>query len=767
MGSSVGALSVTVLDIYGNPVNNASVTIALSGGGGDGVPSSTTVLANSNGLATFAAWNLGTTVGTNTAVVYLGGTSSLVTFTAVGTQGSPNSFIQAIPEDRGSATVGTSVGALSVTVFDQYGNTVSGATVTLAVTGTYVGALSSTQATTNSQGLASVNSWTLSVSAGINLVGISVTGSALLTSFTAVGTPDIADAVGVASNQFSSATLGTAVQVPLTVTVSDQYGNLVSGATVTFVVASGNGTLSVTSANSDSGGIATLPPGSWTLSTTVGTNNNTLQAYLSGTSTFVTFTASSSPDIANRIEPVGNTNRGSATVGTSVGALSVTVFDQYNNTISGATVTVVVTGGGGIVTSTFAVANADGLATFAGWTLGATVGTNTAVVYLAGTNTAVTFTAAGTIDVPALIVIASGSGQNATVTSTVANPITVLVTDRFLNRVNAASVTYAVSGGLGSVSGSGTLTTAVDGTATLAGGSWQLGEIAGTNSLAFYIANTSTSDTATAVGIAASVSLANSLLTAAPTSIVANDTSTSVISLQLRDTYGNNSTSAVNTALINISFDPIAGWEDSSVWTLVSPGLYQRVLQSTTQTGLVTLGGTVSGVAINDTATVALTVGPPSRIVVAGGENQTTTVATAVPSSLLVNVFDAQDRLLDGVTVTYAVTGGGGSIAGSSTQTVNGTATLGAWTLGQTAGINNVVATVSGTSLQQTFTATGTVDVPALLNVVSGGSQTGVVNNLVPAALVVNVTDQYGNDLNGVSITYAVVGQGSIVGSTC
>ena len=62
-----------------------------------------------------------------------------------------------------------------------------------------------------------------------------------------------------------------------------------------------------------------------------------------------------------------------------------------------------------------------------------------------------------------------------------------------------------------------------------------------------------------------------------------------------------------------------------------------------------------------------------------------------------------------GVSVSFAVTAGGGSLSGAS-QTTNaeGIATVGGWTLGNVAGANSVRAQVSGgNAVVQNFTATG------------------------------------------------------------
>src|SRR3989475_8756742 len=81
---------------------------------------------------------------------------------------------------------------------------------------------------------------------------------------------------------------GSAVSSPPAVIVHDGSGNPVSGVTVTFVSAAGSGSVTGGTQTTNGSGIATV--GSWTLSTTAG--SNTLTATSSGlTGSPVTFTA--------------------------------------------------------------------------------------------------------------------------------------------------------------------------------------------------------------------------------------------------------------------------------------------------------------------------------------------------------------------------------------------------------------------------------------------------------------------------------------------
>lgn len=80
--------------------------------------------------------------------------------------------------------------------------------------------------------------------------------------------PGVQAGVVVVSGNHQTAPVGTELPQPLVGRVIDAAGNALSNRPVTFVVASGGGSLSVGSTTSDSGGLVS---GRWTLGTTAGT----------------------------------------------------------------------------------------------------------------------------------------------------------------------------------------------------------------------------------------------------------------------------------------------------------------------------------------------------------------------------------------------------------------------------------------------------------------------------------------------------------------
>jgi hypothetical protein len=86
---------------------------------------------------------------------------------------------------------------------------------------------------------------------------------------------------------------------------------------------------------------------------------------------------------------------------------------------------------------------------------------------------------------------------------------------------------------------------------------------------------------------------------------------------------------------------------------------------------------------------------------------QSAAPGTAVADPPSVIVLDQHGAPLAGATVTFAVTSGGGSVAGgNATTSATGVATVGRWTLGAADGVNTLTASIGGLA-PVTFTANG------------------------------------------------------------
>ena len=288
-GSAVAvAPSVKVTDSRGNPVSGVAVAFAVASGGGSITgPNATT---DASGIAAVGSWTLGPVAGANSLTATSGSLGgSPVTFTATGTAGSAGA-LTIVAGDAQTAVAGSDVTiAPSVKVTDANGNAVAGVTVTFAAA-SGGGSVTGASATSNATGIATVGSWKLGTTAGTNILTAS-SGSLPEVSFTATGTAGAAALITINAGNNQAATVGTAVPVPPSVKVTDANANVVAGATVTFAVAFGGGSVTGANATSNASGIATV--GSWTVGAAAGINS--LTATLAGVAgASVTFNAAAS-----------------------------------------------------------------------------------------------------------------------------------------------------------------------------------------------------------------------------------------------------------------------------------------------------------------------------------------------------------------------------------------------------------------------------------------------------------------------------------------
>ena len=379
------APSVLVRDVHGNPIAGVIVTFAVTAGGGTAVGARQTT--DATGTAEVGAWFLGATPGPNVVVATATGLPS-VTFTATALAGTAVSMVANAPLVQ-STTVGTAVGvAPSVIVRDLAGNPVPGIVVTFGVTaggGVIVGS----PATTNASGIATVTSWTVGTTAGTNLVVASGAGLPSVT-FTANGTAGPPADVSIVLGDNQVAVVGSAVASRPTVRVRDSNGNPVAGATVTFAVAAGGGTITGATQTTDAAGDASV--GSWTLGSG---SPNTLTATVTGsgiTGNPVTFTAEAATAILLVSAPTA-----AQTLGTD---FTITVQLQNsagaNVSLAGVPLTLTIATGGGTLNGTATVnTSSAGAVTF---TVNVTGATGARTFNIAGTGLTAAVTASITFN---------------------------------------------------------------------------------------------------------------------------------------------------------------------------------------------------------------------------------------------------------------------------------------------------------------------------------------------------------------------------------
>jgi YVTN family beta-propeller protein len=267
-----GPLAAKVTDAKGRGVPNIEVTFQAMDGSGTVTPTSTRT--NGAGVA-ITSWTLPIAAGTAAtvrAVLVNPSTGALVdsvSFTATVIGGAPTGMYQGYWPYLAAA--GSTVGPLTVVLYDKYGNRSPGVQVTWTVTAGG-GTLSAPSSISDESGVASV-SLTLGSTAGTNTVR-AATGT-LWADFSVEGRVVGQPTLMYAASYPNIAPVGDVV--PLQVTVWDGLNQLVAGATVTWSVLGGGGTLSAPTSVTNASGVATI---NYTLGS--GTVRNTIEARIGG-----------------------------------------------------------------------------------------------------------------------------------------------------------------------------------------------------------------------------------------------------------------------------------------------------------------------------------------------------------------------------------------------------------------------------------------------------------------------------------------------------
>jgi uncharacterized protein YjdB len=179
------------------------------------------------------------------------------------------------------------------------------------------------------------------------------------------------------------------------------------------------------------------------------------------------------------------------------------------------------------------------------------------------------------------------------------------------------------------------------------------------------------------VTVAHIASAATSTISASPTSIVANGSSTSTITVQLKDAQGNNVTAGGDAVVLNTSAGSLSAVIDNHT------GTYTSTLTSsanTADTAFIT--GTVNTVAFAHRDTVTFTPGPATHLTFTV-QPTTTTAGQAITPAVKVAVKDANGNTVttdQTTTITLAIGAnpGSGTLSGTFTnvQVSNGVASF-------------------------------------------------------------------------------------------
>jgi hypothetical protein len=765
---------VRVQDSVGNNVSllGVLVTATIATGPVGATIVNPTATTGSTGIATFVGMAISGPVGVYTVQYDGGGFTAAVSGNVTITPG-PATALTITTQPLASVASGTPFSPPPVVQLrDGAGNAVpsAGIAITASLASGPGGALSNTVASTDAQGAATFTGLTLTGTAGDYTLSFGGTGLTPVVSSTVALSAGGGSKLGVTTQPSGTAANGVAFPQQPVLQLQDGSGNpvLQAGVTVSATIASGGGTLGgTTSVLTNASGQASFT--NLAITGTAGAHTLLFAAsgYTGITSNTISLVAGAATQLALTTAPSSSAQSGVAFSTQPV----VQLRDQSGNNVSTASVSITAsfaTGSGTLVGTTIVATNTSGQAVYSGLGISGLVGNYT----LRFSGTSLTSITTGTIALTAgpaaTILLSAGNGQSATAGSAVAVAPEVLVTDASSNPVANVAVTFAVTGGGGSVSVPNALT-ASNGIATP--GSWTLGTVAGSNTLtATNAALTGSPVSFTATGTAGSATTL--VLTTQPSATAQSGVALGTQPVvQLRDANGNN----VSTAGVSVTAAIASGTGSLGGTTSVSTnGSGQAVftnLAISGSAGSFTLGFSGTGLTGATSTTITLGAGVAANITLSAGDGQTATVGTAVATAPAVLVTDGSGNPVSGVGVTFAVTGGGGGVSGgAATTNASGIASPLNWTLGNTAGANSLGATSAGlTGSPVNFTATGTAGAATQLSMLtqpSASVQSGVAFPQQPA---VRLLDQFSNPVgtSGVAVDVAIqTGGGTLSGTT-
>lgn len=229
--------AVRVTDQYDRPVVGVTVSFVVESGGGS--LSSPQAITDSSGIATIAAWVLGSASGANTVRASVPELAPVI-FTVVGNAGAA-ATLEKVSGDGVSAMAGSEITPRpAVRVLDANGNPVAGVTISFE-SGAGRSTVTGAQQVTSETGTATVGSWRLTGRDGEYT--LDATAGNLRVTFRATAFYGPAASLSVASGNNQVGRAGFDLNRHLEVIVTDANGNPAPGTEVVFSVTLGGGTV--------------------------------------------------------------------------------------------------------------------------------------------------------------------------------------------------------------------------------------------------------------------------------------------------------------------------------------------------------------------------------------------------------------------------------------------------------------------------------------------------------------------------------------------
>ena len=519
-------------------------------------------------------------------------------------------------------------------------------------------------------------------------------------------------------------------------TVTDASGNPVPDMPVSFTAT--NSAVIAASGTTSSDGTVTM-----TLTSTV-SGTSTVTASVNGGTRSVPVTFM--PD-GNNIEPATSalsaTPLSIAASGNDASTVTLTLKDINGNAVPGLPVTFSSTLAG----VTFGAVSDKGNGTYTAKMTGTVAGDASVSARVSGGNPGVAPVVVKLTPDGATARIVNGNlvvlSDNAVANGVGTNSVKATVTDANGNAVPDVTVNFSATN---SANIAATGKTGPDGTVTMA----LTSTASGVSTVTASVNGSTRSVPVVFVSGAASNTL--SKFTAVPPEIVANGADTSVVTLTLKDTYGNPIKNGVIGFTSNLSGVVLGGVSGDG------NGVYTTTLTAGTVAGVVTVGATVNGMTVSGLTTMVTLKADISTVRIASGDlyvQSNDAVANGVATnSVKATVTDANGNAVPDVTVNFSATNSA-NIAATGKTGPDGTVTM---TLtSTTSGASTVTASVNGST--RSVTVTFKVGVASATKSTLTINPTSIVaDNAVTSTLTLTLKDANGNLIDNATVAFASTG---------
>jgi hypothetical protein len=196
----------------------------------------------------------------------------------------------------------------------------------------------------------------------------------------------------------------------------------------------------------------------------------------------------------------------------------------------------------------------------------------------------------------------------------------------------------------------------------------------------------------------------------------------------------------------------VTGSNGVATTTYTLPTIPQTVTITATGTG-------ATPATFTETATSTVTM-----LGVVSGGKQKGTVGTTLPLPIVVKAKNGSGAVVVGAPITFTDGGLGGTFSPNPAITASSGNASTTYTLPKVP--KSITVTATNGSVTTTVGEQSVAGAPTALNIVSGNNQSGNPNTLLPSKLIVSVTDQFGNGVSGVTVTYNDNGAGGKFSST-